>query len=122
MTVVADRETPSLDPGTSIFSRILVGIDASEASLEAAEQAARLVEPAGDLSELGLGRGAGLFLVLQRLGELVQFGAGEHAGDPGGLVEGRGHGARPSAERFSMIGWEAGEGRDDGRDRHRPGG
>jgi nucleotide-binding universal stress UspA family protein len=73
MTVVADRETPSLDPGTSIFSRILVGIDGSEASLEAAEQAARLVEPAGELtlfgvynSELtlvaGLGRAEPLYL------------------------------------------------------------
>ncbi len=54
MTVVADRETPSLDPETSIFSRILVGIDGSEASFEAAEQAARLVEPAGELTLFGV--------------------------------------------------------------------
>jgi nucleotide-binding universal stress UspA family protein len=53
VTVVADRETAWLAPRTSIFSRVLVGVDRSDASLEAAEQAARLLEPAADLTLFG---------------------------------------------------------------------
>jgi nucleotide-binding universal stress UspA family protein len=53
MTVVADRETAWLAARKSIFSRVLVGIDGSDASLEAAVQAARLLEPTGDLTLFG---------------------------------------------------------------------
>ncbi len=53
MAVVADRSAPKRIPRATFFPRVLVGIDGSDASLEAVAQATRLLEPSGELTLFG---------------------------------------------------------------------
>jgi nucleotide-binding universal stress UspA family protein len=50
MSAIVDTQAAAVGLSTSIFSRALVGIDGSDASVAAAVQAASLLEPAGELA------------------------------------------------------------------------
>ena len=54
MTVVVDTGAPLRGVQLRVFSRVVVGVDGSEESLDAAAQSARLLDPAGELTLFGV--------------------------------------------------------------------
>lgn len=81
MTVAVDTGAPLRSGLRSVFSRVLVGIDGSAESLDAAAQSARLLDPAGELTLFGVyhveptlvggvGGGAPVYLDEERIARL----------------------------------------------------